>query len=331
MDPLTHTLVGLMLNRAGFDRIVPRSAPLLVLAANSPDCDVVTGIFGSLTYLDAHRHFTHGVVFAPILGALCVAGIRLATRNPIPWLRGILIATFAVLTHLVLDWTNVYGVRLLAPFSGTWFRLDITNVVDAWIWTVLFLAIAAPFLSSLVGSEIGAKSKPGRGWAIFALLAILAYDGARFVLHQRAIEILESRIYDDGAPLRVAAVPSVANPWAWTGLVDGNTSWSVHPLSLWQEFDPSAGRVFPKPDSSRALDAARSSDTFQHFLNFAQWAAWRVTPVDVPERGFRVEASDLRFALPSERRFAAIATVDATGRVVESLFTFGPFRASHSD
>src|SRR5437868_5537116 len=72
-----------------------------------------------------------------------------------------------VLSHLALDWTNVYGIRLLLPFSGKWLHLDMTDVVDPWILLMLLLAIAAPALAGLVGSEIGAKKTSGarRGWA----------------------------------------------------------------------------------------------------------------------------------------------------------------------
>jgi membrane-bound metal-dependent hydrolase YbcI (DUF457 family) len=36
----------------------------------------------------------------------------------------------AVLSHLLLDWTNVYGVRLMLPFSAKWYRLDSTDIID---------------------------------------------------------------------------------------------------------------------------------------------------------------------------------------------------------
>ena len=62
-----------------------------------------------------------------------------------------------VLSHLVLDWTNVYGIRLLLPFSSRWLRLDQTDVVDPWILAILLLAVAAPALARMVSAEIGSK------------------------------------------------------------------------------------------------------------------------------------------------------------------------------
>ena len=39
MDNLTHSLVGLMLARAGLEKTTPRGTAMMVLAANAPDAD----------------------------------------------------------------------------------------------------------------------------------------------------------------------------------------------------------------------------------------------------------------------------------------------------
>jgi inner membrane protein len=328
MDPLTHTLVGAALGRAGLNRWCPRAAALLMVAANAPDIDVVTAAGGSLAYLDYHRQITHSLTLVPVLAVLSVgvvsayhpSGVNLR-RN---WLRMMMVALAGVLVHLLLDWTNVYGVRLLLPFSGSWKRLDITHVVDLWVWVILLLAFVAPFLSRLVAAEIGGRRGSGRGAAILSLLLLAGYDGARVVLHQRAVAVLESRIYAGEAPLRVIAVPGPFHAFRWRGLVETGSAWLVFDLNLLGEFDPSAGQVLGKPEASRALEAARASEVFRHFLAFSQAPYWRVIPMDEPEHSVRVEAMDLRFGLPAERRFLTTAQVDREGRVTRAEFRFGP-------
>ena len=63
--------------------------------------------------------------------------------------------------------TNVYGVRLLLPFSSRWLHLDMTEIIDPWILLIFVLAVAAPALSGLVTSEIrgakAARSETGLG------------------------------------------------------------------------------------------------------------------------------------------------------------------------
>jgi len=65
MDNLTHTAVGLFLSRAGLNRLTPSATPILLIAANFPDADVVSAAGGWLTYLHYHRHLTHLVMRAP--------------------------------------------------------------------------------------------------------------------------------------------------------------------------------------------------------------------------------------------------------------------------
>src|SRR5947209_18686495 len=177
MDNLTHTAVGLFLSRAGLGNWTPRAAAILMLASNAPDIDILSATRGSLTYLHYHRHWTHSLLAMPLMAVLPVLLVRLLGRQPIRWVRAFLASMIAVASHLLLDLTNIYGVRLLLPFSTEWVRLDLTAVVDLWIWSVCLLGIAGPFIGRLVRSEItsGAARVPhhGRGFAWFALVFLV--------------------------------------------------------------------------------------------------------------------------------------------------------------
>jgi inner membrane protein len=70
MDNLTHTLTGVLLARAGLNRVAPRATLTLVLAVNAPDIDVVARWRGSLAYLHYHRGPTHSLAALPVLAAL---------------------------------------------------------------------------------------------------------------------------------------------------------------------------------------------------------------------------------------------------------------------
>ncbi|HOL70874.1 MAG TPA: metal-dependent hydrolase [Bryobacteraceae bacterium] len=326
MDPLTHTLTGLTVSRAGLNRWSAHATPLLLLAANAPDCDVVSWAWGTTAYLNYHRHITHSLVAIPFLAVLPVLIVRMFARKQFNWKRAYVVSLIGVATHPFLDWLNVYGVRWFLPFSGEWVRLDTTYIVDLWIWAVLLLAAAAPALSGLVSSEIGARSGGGRGIAIFALFFLVAYSGGRYILHQRAVAILDSRIYDGRAAVRVAAFPRPANPFAWTGLVETATWYSFYDLNLLGDFDPAAGRKFyktePNPAEVAAAEAAKRTETFRAFLNFSQFPFWRFTAVDEPEAATRVEVMDLRFGDPANPRFVASAIVTEDGRVERAAFSF---------
>lgn len=328
LDNLTHTLTGLMLARATVPASVPRAGLLMMLAANMPDCDVWSFFAGTATYLEYHRGSTHALFYSPLLAFVPVAIVwLLETRRPerrsVPWALMWLFSWIAVLSHLALDWTNIYGIRMLLPFSGEWLRLDSVNVVDPLIWTILALGVLAPALSRLVSSEIGARPSRGTGWAIFALLTLFAYEGARYVLHDRAVLALNSRIYDGSNPLRVAAFATTANPFSWKGLVETQATYIVYGLNLLEPFDPAAGRTFYKAQPAPAIQAASKTRDFKALLDFTSFPIWRVTPEVNPEGSFRVELFDLRFGTPASPGLAASAVVEPSGAVRSTAVGFG--------
>jgi len=258
----------------------------------------------------------------PVMAMLPLLIVRFIMRQPIEWKKAYLLSMLGLASHLALDLTNVYGIRLLLPFSARWLRLDLTSVIDPWIWGVFLLAAIGPALSKLIGSEIGERSKPSRAPAIFALSFLILYNCGRAVVHERALATLDSRIYDGSPPRRVAAFPSAYNPFAWKGLVEGPTFYSVMDLNILDIFDPTDRRVFYFPDQSDAVNIARQTEVFRGFLAFSQFPVWTVTPLSEPANGFRVELSDLRFGASPGRGFTATAILDSQLRVVSTSFQF---------
>ncbi len=324
MDNLTHTLTGLALSRAGFNRWSRYALPILLISANVPDIDILMLVRGRLSYFEYHRNLTHALIALPVMAVASLLLVRLFVwRKPFPWLRGMVAASVGVLSHILLDWTNIYGIRMLLPFSTEWLRLDITNIIDPWIWIVLGIAAVWPLLSRLVSSEIGAPAHPGRGIAIFALVLLVGYEGARFLMHGRAVAELDARVYQLKPPDRVAAFATFANPFVWSGLVETPGFYMLHRVNLLEQFDPTAGRIFYKPEHVPAMDAAKQTRPFQVFLAFAQYPYWQTGPADEPAGATIVEVTDLRFGAPPAPGFVARALVGPDLRVLESDFSYG--------
>ena len=328
MDNLTHSLVGLFLARAGFRHLTPRGTAIMVLAANAPDFDAVSWFFGPTAYIHYHRNITHSLIAIPFMAIIAVALVRLFGRKKVRWLRAIAIATLAVISHISLDLTNVYGVRLLLPFSGQWFHWDLTSVIDFTIWAILLLGVAAPALGRLVGSEIGIKSKDAgnAGWAVIALLLLAAYDYGRSIAHARAVSDMDSAVYNGLAPRRAGAFPS-QNPLQWTGIAELYNAFVEVPVDLRQGFHPAQdSETFYKPPRTPAVDAALQTFPFQRLLEFVQWPLWMVEPAPDLDRATRVVLLDLRFGTPRQAGFAASAIVNERNQVLSSTFGFGAVR-----
>ena len=330
MDYFTHTAIGLFLARAGAGRWSPRATAILLLASNAPDIDVLSGVAGPLAYLHYHRGLTHALVAMPVLALLSAAVVRVVGRKPLYWPGAWAAGMLGVAAHLLLDWTNSYGVRLLLPFSGRWLRLDSTAIVDPWILAIAAVALAGPALARLVGSEVasggGRPRHHGRAAAVFALVAIAALDCGRLVLHGRAVEMLDARVYRGDSPTRVAALADPFNPLRWRGLVETPAFYAIADLDVAADFDPTRAQILYKPDADPALDAAARTATFREFQSFNQYPLWRVTSAPALDGGKLVELFDLRFGTPSTPGFHSTALVDERLRVVETSFSFGALR-----
>ena len=324
MDNLTHSLVGLFLARTGFRELTPRGTAILVLAANAPDFDVVSWFGGTLTYIQWHRHITHSLIAMPLMALLAVAIVRVLGRAPLRWLQAFLIALLGVASHLLLDLTNVYGVRLLLPFTGQWFHLDITPVIDLTIWAILLLGIAAPALARLVGSEIGEK-RPNAGqggWAVTALLLLSLYDYGRSILHTRAIATVDAHRYNGLTPRRSGAFPT-ANPLVWTGTAELSNAYIQIPVDLRANFHVNDAETYYKAERTSAIEAALRTLPFQRLLQFVQYPLWVTEPMLDEKHSTRVRLVDLRFGNPRATGFAATAIVDERNQVLDSTFGMG--------
>jgi inner membrane protein len=317
LDNLTHTLTGLALSRAGLNRWHPQAAILMMLSANAPDADIVTIARGPLAYFQAHRGYSHTIAAVPVMALLCVLVVAAFTRSMRGWKAAWGLCIIGVASHLLLDWTNTYGVRFLLPFSSSWFHLDLNGLGDLWIWGVLILAWVGPYFARMVSTEMGAPAGKGRALALFALSFFVVYDFGRELAHQRALEMLNSRVYQGGPPIRVAAFPaSSANPFEWSGWIERPEFVKRFAMNVRQEFDPTAGSTIHKAEPSPAIEAARTARTVQVMLNFAQYPLWQVSAAEEPSGSVEVDLRDWRFP------FTASTTVDSMNRVLSSSFHY---------
>ncbi len=302
MENLTHTLVGLAMARCGLEKTTVRGAGMMMLAANAPDVDAIFW-FNRQHYLDYHRTYTHSFACAPLVALLPM----LLARAQFSW-KSYAAAIAGVLSHLLLDWTNPYGIDLLLPFSHRRLMLDITNIADVWIWAILFVGLLAPFFVKIRTKGAQSIGMPSRVmWAWIALSTLITYEGARFAMHAKAVEMLASQTYSwgtykDQAPWQTIAVPAdFVHPARWKGVARGAGFVTIVPLDVQNGFDASGERAFEDSPPGAVVAAARGLPEFQTMIRFSQAPFWKVTPVS---GGTLVELIDLRFGTPDNPGFA---------------------------
>lgn len=330
MDNLTHTLTALALSQAGLNRKTRFATAALVVGSLLPDLDLVSRFWGSATYLKYHRGITHSILGVTVL-AMVLAGVVYALGRRVPptktgppldarWLLGV--CWMATASHLLLDFTNAYGVRPFLPFSARWYAWDIMFIIDPVLLGLLAVGLGVPAILRLVSEEVGAK-KPGFRWgAIFSLSCLVLLWGIRDLAHRRVLSLLDSHTYAQENPLRLGAFPSPSNPFAWTGVVETDSAYHVLPANaLNDDIDPEDRRAFPKVEASPALDAARKTRTATIFLDFARFP-WQ--HADETNNGFDVVLRDLRFiSFESQRRgFVVDIKLDKNLHVRSESFSF---------
>lgn len=352
MEPITHFLTGACLSRAGLNRKTPLATLTLVLATEAADLDFVFSFKSRVDGFAHHRGFTHTFLGAPLVAALVVAFVyglyRWSHRGEPPagcaacppgggpgahppprWGLLYLYACLGALVHVLLDFTNAYGVRPFEPFSYKWYSWDIVSIVDPWILTVLILGLVGPWLFGLINEEIGARRPRyrGRGGAIFALVCLVAIWGLRDFEHRRALAAMDSVIYQGAEPLRVSAYPYASNPFLWHGVAETETFFeTMHVNSLTGEVDPDGRAVVRyKPEETPASLAAKESYLGRVYLDWAQYPMTEVEPVtganDVP-LGYVVRLYDLRYTYleNASRPLGAYVELDNKLNVISQHF-----------
>jgi len=291
-------MYGACLSRAGFNRTTALATPLMVIAAEIPDLDIFTEVRGPVYGFQHHRGATHTFLGAPFDAAAALLIVYLAHRlrrsrrrkqdRPEPqlaprWGLLFLLGCLAALSHILLDFTNSYGVRPLMPFSFRWHHWDIISIVEPVMWAILFLALVLPGLFALIHEEIGARHKGPRGRvaAIAALVLIAMLWGVRDFEHRRALAALNAMDYGDELPKRVSAYATALNIFAWNGVVETDSAYRAMPVdSLTPEVDPRReARMFYKPPQTPVLEAAKRSHLGRVFLDWADYPVFEVRPL----------------------------------------------------
>src|ERR1700693_895307 len=197
------------MGRAGLNRKTALATATVTLAAEAPDLDVL-GEFKSRVFGFAHhRGFTHSFLGIALVSAVVVGFVYLFWRlrgrklkDPnLPPRWGLLFgfAYLAGLSHILLDYTNNYGVRPFWPFSEKWYSWDIVFIVEPVILVLLVAGLALPALfssrrkNSKKISNTLQGGPPGRLAATLALAGVVALWGVRDFEHRRAVYFVRSR------------------------------------------------------------------------------------------------------------------------------------------
>ena len=299
MDNVTHTLAGLVLAEAAVrlrarttgEEPSPRfrtfAAVSSLIAANLPDFDLLyTGVGGDrLAYMLHHRGHTHTVVLA-ILGAALLWGAaslvwRWRARSAPPpddvrWLGGLLLVS--ALSHLLLDWSNSYGLHPFWPFDNRWIYGDAVFIVEPWFWV-----IAVPMLVAATTSRIARVLLSGvllLGLVLAWRVDLVSMGAAAALTIGAAVFIVLARVLRPGARAATAVAAWVA---VTVVMAAGTSVTRAAVVSAVRDADPAAEVldvvVTPLPANpvcTSAITVERSGERYRVATARASAAPWAI-------------------------------------------------------
>lgn len=302
MDPVTHTLCGVALGNACFRRRVgPAAVPIMALASNLPDIDVLVHVTGDPTAVMMRRMVGHSVFMLPIWSvALAWLLGRRYRHLRFPALFGMVLLGSVV--HVLFDLINSFGVVLFWPFSRARPELAWVFIIDFILTGLLALPLVpggVRWVGALLRRKPHPEAGPGLGRLIglsrAALVCVALYLAFCGVSHARAVGLLERQVL--GRPTeahRPAAVdftyvfPEPLGPHRWRGVARSGDTYALYLLR------PLAARAELREEIRTDLDSpvvtvARRTPLGQRLEWFFKAPVWSATGPD------KATAYDLRF------------------------------------
>ncbi|GAB4480593.1 MAG: hypothetical protein OHK0018_12030 [Erythrobacter tepidarius] len=309
MDNLTHSLVGAVLGLAGLKRTTGLAMPALIIGANLPDVDAACFFWLEGTeHLAFRRGITHGPP-ALVLLPLALAGLlwgwdrwqmkrgtRPEARLPVRFAWLYAMAFIGCLSHPFFDWLNVYGIRLLEPFSSQWFYGDTLFIIDPWLWAVLIATVWWSRRRETAGAAF-------RWPAIVGIVATLGYIGANAALSWSVQRV--GGEMQEPYPVAVIAAPVPFAFWnrERIALVEDGRWISSH----WDGLAFGYGYANSKATQCKLPDLTAARRTNSQLDAFLFWSR---APFAVPARDGSVILYDARFYDPRARDRFSVALPD---------------------
>jgi len=166
---------------------------------------------------------------------------------------------------MALDFLNVYGVRWLMPFDGTWFYGDVLYIADPWMWAILGVALATAYWRRK-RSTPRVLARPACVGLLVAFVYIIAMTAGES-FSRRAVEANLS-----GAEIpRLMVAPVPVDPFTRTVVIDGESAYRLGVVKLLPSphFILDERRV-PKGDGVAARQAA-TTEVGRVFLGWARF------------------------------------------------------------
>ncbi len=244
MDTLTHALSGMLLARAtvavnqhgATSQDVPSVRARMtagLLAAAFPDLDIISHLFGPISYLNFHRGLTHSVLILPLWAWLLALLFAALWRGRYRWQLFYGVSAMGIGVHIIGDVITAYGTMVFAPLSDYRLAWPATFIIDLYFTGIIAAALLLAWAWKKHAILI---SRAG-------MVLLISYVGLQGYLHQQALIIAKD--YSQRHELAVArleALPQPLSPLNWKLIVSTADEYHIAYINLLRQQPLRAGR-----------------------------------------------------------------------------------------
>ncbi|MFC1856117.1 metal-dependent hydrolase [Thermodesulfobacteriota bacterium] len=281
MDPITHYLTAKLTRRTLIKDDEKRLIAIFIISSLFPDIDYLIRLSSVTDYLKYHRGITHSFVGILLLSAFLSAIFYLFDKKE--FTKKFAISYISMFIHIMMDWTNSYGTRLLLPFSDVRAALDAVFILDIYLWG--FFAI------SLITLKIMKSGR--RRTAIYFTAIMLLYFIIKFTLHQVAVE--QIRTHPIAAEsIKVSAFPHMTTPYKFNCVIETDESFLMSEYSLLDDYGEKfkTGTEYKKMKDNEYIRLVKETYLGEVFTVFSKYPYF-----SIEKEGdmTKVEIVDLRY------------------------------------
>lgn len=332
MDTVTHALFGAAISDCGFrKRLGPLATPFSLVAAASPDMDVLAYFVSSQAAWTNHRGYTHAFLTLAIAGPVLGGLGRLLSRRPGTWFAWTVLAWLCLFSHTLLDLATSWGTMPYLPFSNARVSWDILPIIDVfmsavplssfvvnrmlrWEWTEHFLnPLAFP-----VVHEYPRRRRIADIAGRTAVALVVAYFAVGWLQNRQTVRIAREELAEVGfRPVETRALPIMFTFIAYEVIArDASGEIRKANYSSWAPKRMEFAK-FPAPKSD-LFDLAMNTPEGRLFSWYSQGMVGALPPIPDGD-DWRFILVDRRFAVPSDPgqpRFVMKFAFDSSKRVV---------------
>ncbi len=276
---------------------------VMILASLAPDIDYITRLWGVDIFLRYHRGITHGILavfIAPIFIGLL--GRQIFGKGFIYYS---LIGFLGYSVHILMDLTNQYPTRALAPLDWANYSMSLTFIIDPYVIGALLFALVF---------SVKKKAAVKRVTVVLVMIFIVLLMTVRYQLKSAAEEFLRENL--DEYEYILCPLPN--DFLRWWFVTHSEDTYKTGFVDLFSK-TVSIVKVARYSEARPEIKESKELRTIKNFLYFA------VAPLpEISDSNGKtiVKWRELTYSFMPGEHFVAEVEFDRFGRAVKEGFRF---------